>query len=616
MELTKENAVQKKNLVADRIAMFAKKSPCQDKTRENNQFQRDTTRVSSAEKVNILERISMFKKDSGNLSMSPSLVKPFVMETPVLSISERISILRQEQNASNDRSPKRHEILHSGDFTSITDRINQLVGEAEKNSLSAYSKSTVRLSKEINSPPSTKMNTSPIKFPMESEKESRNKLMVLFERLSKKDPSFTVLKFTNSTALTSKDSDFELFVNLLRDNPSIIDMELCNISMKDKHCFALAEVLKTCPNLIILNIETNMISGAGIEAIALMAEKHPSLKELRVDNQRMAVGIEAERAIANCLSQNTNIIRLSYTFRETFVFTYVNKYLQRNLDLIRQARLGKFLPVEPTPYPYPHSEQEGIQADAAYRTPEQRDRTAGTIFERDGEGLSVAERVVSLKRETRISGVQTNAPLPWSMHREKEKCSPLVTAEEGSEGSGSSAASIMVDALELGEVRLDEVEIAKDNLKQPLAEEEGSPSSSLMPTISSPYPPSVDADAVPMTPEIEPSIPQGPVSATIPEGDKSSTAAIDMPRDQCSDDGEEDNVVPEFREIPSPVEETDNAEDSFRDILSVKAESLAAPLEGLSPDGGGVSEQGPENGLLDQRTNDEVANGHQEDVST
>ena len=50
-------------------------------------------------------------------------------------------------------------------------------------------------------------------------------------------------------------------------------------------------------------------------------------------------GIEAERALANCLSQNTRLKKISHSFRENFVAVYVDKYLQRNLDLVRQQRV-------------------------------------------------------------------------------------------------------------------------------------------------------------------------------------------------------------------------------------------------------------------------------------
>ena len=51
------------------------------------------------------------------------------------------------------------------------------------------------------------------------------------------------------------------------------------------------------------------------------------------------LGIEAERALANCLSQNTRLKKISHSFRENFVAVYVDKYLQRNLDLVRQQRV-------------------------------------------------------------------------------------------------------------------------------------------------------------------------------------------------------------------------------------------------------------------------------------
>ena len=415
-----EKDPEKNGSVADRIALFKSKSVKLQVGNETEDgispVQRRQAIPSPLEKVNISQRISMFKKEMESLSPVNNNPQPkAVVIDNHLSISERISKLRQEQLSNSQTTTQNRAVPVIDGY--VSDRVAMLMKETEKNSPGPHMKSATRLASAGDKPPS--LSKPEIEITASSERESKNKLQQLLDRLTAKDPTLTVLEFNNSNLLAVKDENFELFAAVLKDNPYIVDIELCNVMMKDRHCVALMEALRTCPNLFILNIETNMLTGTGIEAVVAMAERHPTLKELRIDNQRMAVGIEAERAIANCLSQNINIIRLSYTFRETFVFSYVNKYLQRNLDHIRQLRTGKSINTEPTPLPYPHMQ---LESDAAYLSPTMREKIAGTIFEEKAsdEMLSVTERISILRQDTRIAGVQTSSPPHWARSREKE----------------------------------------------------------------------------------------------------------------------------------------------------------------------------------------------------
>lgn len=439
-----EKDTEKNNSVADRIALFKSKSV---KLKVGNDaedgisapVQRRQAIPSPLEKVNISQRISMFKKEMENLSPVNNNPQPkAVVIGNQLSISERISKLRQEQLSNSQTTTQNRAVPVIDGY--VSDRVAMLMKETEKNSPGPHMKSATRLASAAGDGKPPSLSKPEIEITASSERESKNKLQQLLDRLTAKDPTLTVLEFNNSHLLAVKDENFELFAAVLKDNPYIVDIELCNVMMKDRHCVALMEALKTCTNLVILNIETNMLTGMGIEAVVAMAERHPTLKELRIDNQRMAVGIEAERAIANCLSQNINIIRLSYTFRETFVFTYVNKYLQRNLDHIRQLRTGKSISTEPTPLPYPHIQ---LESDAAFLSPTMREKIAGTIFEEKGgdEMLSVTERISILRQDTRIAGVQTNSPPHWARSREKEDS----TATVSSSSSNASPANVVLN---------------------------------------------------------------------------------------------------------------------------------------------------------------------------
>ena len=489
----KDRDLEKSTSVADRIAMFKRKSvQIQHLIKEESPLPSPIVRQANITSssisnntpspllvdggVSVSQRISIFRKEleapnsSSNKNSSSTQPKTIILEnaTSSFSISERISKLREEQ-LSNSQISNPNRIVAVVDGSSVSDRVSMLMKQAEKSSNTAnrlFQSTSRRVSVTADdsssqggeggivatSPFLTKPNLI-IQMPGSMEKESKNKLQLLLDRLATKDATFTALEFNNSTLLAAEEDNFETLASLLRDNSIITDIQLCNVLMKDRHCLVLVEALKTCRHLAVLNIETNMLTGIGIAAVAAMAERHPTLRELRMDNQKMSVGIEAERAIANCLSQNTNIIRLSYTFREVFVSTYVNKYLQRNLDLVRKLRTGKMSattsPVPSstttttTPYPYPPTPME---SDAAFLSPEMRDKKGSQPASASSSVLSVAQRVSQFSRQNSSDRGATGSksasnlppPIPKRRLRHEWMASSNSSNKDGSDsGSGS-----------------------------------------------------------------------------------------------------------------------------------------------------------------------------------
>ena len=176
-------------------------------------------------------------------------------------------------------------------------------------------------------------------------------------RLEKKDSTLTEIKLNNIITISQSNSNWVRFAAALMNNIYITDIELCNIKMKDEHCEILLPAFASCTRLHRLSVETNELTGSSIIAIAYMAEKHPTITELHIANQHRSVGIEAERQLANVLSHNLNIIRVSHAFVEKYVEVFVSKYISRNLDIGRQKRLlsspKSTFTVEVDPYPFP-----------------------------------------------------------------------------------------------------------------------------------------------------------------------------------------------------------------------------------------------------------------------
>lgn len=130
--------------------------------------------------------------------------------------------------------------------------------------------------------------------------------------------------------------------------------------MKDSDGMILMKALASCASLEILNFESNHLSSKGISAVLDMAENHPAIRDLRIVNQSISFGVDADRALANCLSQNTNIIKYSHDFTDNDIKEIADKYIQRNMDLQRKIRTSvrsrvAFIipPPEPRPFTVP-----------------------------------------------------------------------------------------------------------------------------------------------------------------------------------------------------------------------------------------------------------------------
>ena len=100
----------------------------------------------------------------------------------------------------------------------------------------------------------------------------------------------------------------------------------------------LGEVLAENGTLTSLNVESNLIFTAGIEAIATALGRNGRLRELKLANQHLAFGQAAEEKLAAALEGHTALLHLTIDLRSLRARELINKYLTRNHELQRAAR--------------------------------------------------------------------------------------------------------------------------------------------------------------------------------------------------------------------------------------------------------------------------------------
>lgn len=96
------------------------------------------------------------------------------------------------------------------------------------------------------------------------------------------------------------------------------------------------------PKLHLINIETNYVTEAGVIALAkciACPDTWRYLQAVKLDNQRHMVSSKAELELAKALCHNQSVIRFSFRVRNLWERDQINKFVARNMDYLRQARL-------------------------------------------------------------------------------------------------------------------------------------------------------------------------------------------------------------------------------------------------------------------------------------
>ncbi|KAL7544244.1 hypothetical protein ACHAWF_007633 [Thalassiosira exigua] len=151
----------------------------------------------------------------------------------------------------------------------------------------------------------------------------------------------------DKTCQKSRDNIIRVFVNqLLSHAGDITQLDLANCLLPDKFLQVLAEeVLKSpatsFPRLQLLNLESNLLQGPGIEALSEVIANDNAWKFLQavmLENQKHSMAGEAEKALANAVRHSASIVVCSVSIRCPYQLKDINDQLLYNMDQLRLAR--------------------------------------------------------------------------------------------------------------------------------------------------------------------------------------------------------------------------------------------------------------------------------------
>ena len=139
------------------------------------------------------------------------------------------------------------------------------------------------------------------------------------------------------------------FVDELLDHPRTNEIRVLNFYnslLPDVFLEIFAQKILENPTrglqrLQVLNLETNVLQGPGIEALAKCIQNQDTLKYLQVillENQKHVMTTDAEEALAQAVFSSGSIVCCSHRFRGKLQITNVSNQTSANLDTLRQAR--------------------------------------------------------------------------------------------------------------------------------------------------------------------------------------------------------------------------------------------------------------------------------------
>jgi len=116
---------------------------------------------------------------------------------------------------------------------------------------------------------------------------------------------------------------------------------LSNTGLTDGPAQKLAEAIRENKNLLVVNVESNFVTGAMIRDMMKAINVNQSVLEFRACNQRPQImGNRVEMEVAKLVEQNHTLLRLGLNFDVPDARLRVVNKLQQNSDNIRLQRIG------------------------------------------------------------------------------------------------------------------------------------------------------------------------------------------------------------------------------------------------------------------------------------
>ncbi|KAM9817059.1 tropomodulin-2 [Neosynchiropus ocellatus] len=157
------------------------------------------------------------------------------------------------------------------------------------------------------------------------------------QRIKSNDSSLTEVNLNNIKNIpipTLKD-----FAKAMERNTHVKKFSLAATRSNDPIAVVFSDMLRENKTLQSLNLESNFITGVGVQALVEALRDNETLTEIKIDNQRQQLGTTVEMEIAKMLEENNTIVKFGYHFTQQGPRSRAAAAITKNNDLVRRRRV-------------------------------------------------------------------------------------------------------------------------------------------------------------------------------------------------------------------------------------------------------------------------------------
>ncbi|XP_056134533.1 tropomodulin-2 [Lampris incognitus] len=157
------------------------------------------------------------------------------------------------------------------------------------------------------------------------------------QRIKSNDSSLTEVNLNNIKNIPIP--TLKEFAKAMESNIHVKKFSLAATRSNDPIAVAFSDMLRENKTLRSLNLESNFITGAGVQALVEALRDNDTLTEIKIDNQRQQLGTTVEMEIAKMLEENNGIVKFGYHFTQQGPRSRAAAAITKNNDLVRRRRV-------------------------------------------------------------------------------------------------------------------------------------------------------------------------------------------------------------------------------------------------------------------------------------
>ncbi|XP_051952927.1 tropomodulin-2-like [Xyrauchen texanus] len=159
------------------------------------------------------------------------------------------------------------------------------------------------------------------------------------QRIKSNDSSLTEVNLNNIKNIPIP--TLKELAKAMERNTHVKKFSMAATRSNDPVAVAFSDMLRENKTLRSLNLESNFITSAGVQALVEALRENDMLSEIKIDNQRQQLGTSTEIEIAKMLEQNTSIVKFGYHFTQQGPRARASAAITKNNDLVRRRRVER-----------------------------------------------------------------------------------------------------------------------------------------------------------------------------------------------------------------------------------------------------------------------------------